>query len=135
MLNNSDVRKKLRDLAIETSENSHSPYSNVKVGSAILTTSGEVFSGCNIENSSFGGTVCAERVAIFKAVSEGHNKIQELYVYTDAGWPPCGICRQVISEFASPETKIIIGDKDGNENSMPFKDLLPLAFTPDKLGK
>ena len=76
-----DLRKK----AFEAAQCSHSPYSLAKVGSAIVTEDGTVFGGCNIENSSFGGTVCAERVAIWKAVSEGHKRIKRVYVYTDAG--------------------------------------------------
>ena len=73
--------QKLRELAIEASKNSHSPYSNAQVGSAIQMKSGQYFSGCNIENSSFGGTVCAERVAIFKAVSQNEKSISKIYVY------------------------------------------------------
>ncbi len=96
---------------------------------------GSVYQGCNIENSSYGGTVCAERVAIWKAISEGHKQIKRVYVYTDAGWPPCGMCRQVMSEFAAPDLEIVIGDKDGKEKVLKFKDLMPLAFTPEHLTK
>lgn len=126
-----DLRKK----ALEAAQHSHSPYSQVKVGSALVTADGSVFSGCNIENSSFGGTVCAERVAIWQAVSAGHRQISQLYVYTDDGWPPCGLCRQVMAEFASADLTIIIGDKKGQERHWKFSDLLPLAFTPDHLIK
>lgn len=126
-----DLRKK----AFEAAQQSHSPYSLAKVGSAILTEDGTVYGGCNIENSSFGGTVCAERVAIWKAISEGHKRIKRVYVYTDAGWPPCGLCRQVMSEFASPDLEVVIGDKAGKEQTWKFKDLLPLAFTPEHLTK
>jgi len=126
-----DLRKK----AFEAAQNSHSPYSLAKVGSAIVTEDGTIYGGCNIENSSFGGTVCAERVAIWKAVSEGHKRIKRVYVYTDAGWPPCGLCRQVMSEFASPDLEVVIGDKDSKEQTWKFKDLLPLAFTPEHLTK
>ena len=123
--------QKLRELAIEASKNSHSPYSNAQVGSAIQMKSGQYFSGCNIENSSFGGTVCAERVAIFKAVSQNEKSIAKIYVYTKAGWPPCGLCLQVMTEFSDNELEVIIGNEAGEEKKVLIKDLLPLAFTPD----
>lgn len=127
------TEKNLRDLALDASTRSHSPYSKAKVGSAVLMDDGSVYQGCNIENASFGGTVCAERVAIWKAVSEGHKKLKKIYVYTDAGWPPCGMCLQVMTEFASPELEIVMGDKAGKENSKKLKELLTHAFTPDHL--
>ena len=123
----------LRTAAIEASRKAYSPYSKALVGSAILTVDGKVYSGCNIENSSFGGTVCAERVAIFKAISEQKTKIKQVYVYTKDGWPPCGMCRQVMSEFADPNLEIIMGDEAGKETVMKFSDLMPLSFTPDHL--
>lgn len=123
----------LRDKAIEASQYSHSPYSKAKVGSALIVEDGTIYSGCNIENASFGGTVCAERVAIWKAISEGHSKIMEIYIYTKEGWPPCGLCRQVLSEFGSASTKVYIGDEKGGEKEYTFDQLFPLAFTPDKL--
>lgn len=132
-MTNKQVNQKLREMAVEASKESHSPYSKVKVGSAVLTTDGEYFSGCNIENSSFGGTICAERVAIFKAVSAGQKSLAKVYVYTEAGWPPCGLCRQVISEFASNDLEIIIGDIDKDIKTMKFSEMLPLAFTPEHL--
>jgi len=125
--------KKLRDLAQDASTRSHSPYSKAKVGSAVLTENGTTYQGCNIENSSYGGTVCAERVAIWKAVSEGHSKLKKIYVYTDAGWPPCGMCLQVMTEFASLDLEITFGDKAGNEKIKKLGELLTHAFTPDHL--
>ncbi len=124
------MESKLRTLAKEASSFAHSPYSQVKVGAALETSEGKFFSGCNIENSSFGGTVCGERTAIFKAVSEGHKKFKRLYVYTEAGWPPCGLCLQVITEFADENLEIIIGDSKGKEVSRKLKEFLPHAFTP-----
>jgi cytidine deaminase len=124
---------KLRDIAIQYSNRSYSPYSKAKVGSAIETEDGTIIGGCNIENSSFGGTVCAERVAIWKAISEGHKKIKKVYVYTEAGWPPCGLCRQVMAEFAHADLEVIISDGQGKETHKSFKDLLPMAFTPEHL--
>jgi cytidine deaminase len=124
---------KLRDAAIKAAQFSHSPYSKAKVGSALITEDGTLYSGCNIENASFGGTVCAERVAIWKAISEGHSLIKEIYIYTEEGWPPCGLCRQVLSEFGTPKTKVYVGDAKGGEKEYTFEELFPLAFTPDKL--
>lgn len=127
--------QKLRDLAVKSAANAHSPYSSVKVGAAIETEDGTLYGGCNVENSSFGGTTCAEQVAIFKAISEGKKQIKRVYVYTQAGWPPCGICRQIMSEFALPEMEVIISDGNGKESVTSLKDLLPLAFTPDEYNK
>jgi cytidine deaminase len=95
--------------------------------------SGKIFYGCNVENSSFGGTVCAERVAIWKAISEGEKLLKTVYVYTKDGWPPCGMCLQVMAEFAAPDLKIIIGNANGEEKVFSFKELLPQAFTPENL--
>src|SRR6476619_3302781 len=103
----------LRALAKDASTRAHSPYSKAKVGSALETADGKIFSGCNVENASFGGTVCAERVAIWKAVSEGHTKMKRIYVYTEAGWPPCGMCLQVMTEFADGNLEVVFGDKNG----------------------
>ena len=129
------VIKKLREMAIEVSKNAHAPYSNFHVGSAILTRAGNFFAGCNVENSSYGGTVCAERIAIFKGVTEesGAIKIDKIYVYTKQGWSPCGMCRQVIAEFADEKTEVIMGDEAGKEEVIPFGQLLPLAFTSEDL--
>lgn len=122
----------LRELAITASKNSYSPYSKAKIGSALITESGKTFSGTNVENSSFGGTVCAERVAIWNAISQGENKIKTIYVYSKTGWPPCGMCRQVLSEFAHKDLEIIIGDEAGKEELHKFEDIMPLAFTPEE---
>lgn len=123
----------LRKLAVEASKNAYSPYSKAMVGCALITTDGSVYTGCNIENASYGGTICAERVAILKAVSEKKMKLKKLYVYTKEGWPPCGMCRQVMSEFADEHLEVIIGNEAGHETLMKFKDLMPLSFTPDHL--
>jgi cytidine deaminase len=123
----------LRYLAQEASTHAYSPYSKACVGSAILTEDNTIYTGCNVENSSYGGTVCAERVAIFKAVSDKLIRLKKVYVYSKDGWPPCGMCRQVISEFATPDLEIIIGNEEGHETVIKFTDLMPLAFTPDKL--
>lgn len=127
------MTKSLRDLAKDASTFSHSPYSKAKVGAAVVADDGTVFQGCNIENSSFGGTVCAERVAIWKAVSEGHKKLKRIYVYTKDGWPPCGMCLQVMTEFAELDLEITFGDEGGKEMTKKLGDLLTSAFTPDHL--
>ncbi|MFA6238256.1 MAG: cytidine deaminase [Bacteriovorax sp.] len=124
---------KLRKLASEASQYAYSPYSKALVGCALTTSDGSVFTGCNIENASYGGTICAERVAIFKAVSEKKLSLKQIYIYTKEGWPPCGMCRQVMSEFADDDLEIIIGDEAGHETKMKFKDLMPLSFTPKHL--
>lgn len=119
--------------AKEASLKSHSPYSKAKVGAAIVTEDGTVYSGCNIENSSFGATVCAERVAIWKAVSEGHKKVKKVQVYTDDGWPPCGMCLQVMTEFADSDLEITFGDKSGKQTTKKLKEMLTHAFTSEHL--
>lgn len=125
--------KSLRDLAIDASTRSHSPYSKAKVGAALETETGKIYQGCNVENSSFGATVCAERVAIWKAVSEGDRNFKRIYVYTVPGWPPCGMCLQVMTEFASLDLEITFGDKNGNEQTKKLGELLTQAFTPAHL--
>jgi cytidine deaminase len=128
-----EIKKVMRLKAQEASKNAYSPYSNALVGSAILMSDGSIYSGCNVENASYGGTICAERVAILKAVSEKKMQIDKVYVYTKEGWPPCGMCRQVMSEFAGPEMEVIIGDEAGKETTYKFRDLMPLSFTPNHL--
>ena len=132
-MGNSSTSKDLRQRAIEASKNSHSPYSHAKVGSAVETEDGSVFSGCNVENSSFGGTVCGERVAIWKAVSEGHKKIKKVYVYTEPGWPPCGMCLQVMTEFGDPDLEVTFADKAGKETKKKLKELMTSAFTHEHM--
>jgi cytidine deaminase len=123
----------LRTHAQAAAKNAYSPYSKAHVGCALLTSDGSLYTGCTIENASYGGTICAERVAILKAVSDKKMKITKLYVFTKVGWPPCGMCRQVMSEFADDDMEVIIGNEAGHETKMKFKDLMPLSFTPDHL--
>lgn len=130
-----EITKKLRQKAIEVSANAYSPYSKAQVGSAILMSDGSIYTGCNVENASYGGTICAERTAIVKAISENKRGIEKVYVYTSEGWPPCGLCRQIMSEFATKDMEVIMGNADGGETVMKFKDLMPLSFTPDHLTK
>ena len=116
--------KDLITLAKKYSQNSYSPYSKIKVGASIETSDGTLFGGCNVENISFGATVCAERVAIFKAISEGHKKITKLCLYTKDAWTPCGICLQVMYEFMRPEDTVIICDEHTHQ-IYKLNDLLP----------
>jgi cytidine deaminase len=125
----------LLDAALAARKNSYSPYSGAKVGAAVLVKSGRIFGGCNVENSTYGATVCAERVAVAKAVSElGKIEITDVMVVTEADppWPPCGICRQVIGEFG-PKAVIHMANLSGKLCSMKLEELLPLAFTPAHL--
>ena len=123
-------RKRLLKAARATMKNAHAPYSNFRVGSALLTTKGKVFSGCNVENASYGMTNCAERTAIFSAVAALGPKIEiaAIAVVNDQGVPcsPCGACRQVIYEFG-PEAIVLFQGKKGWTES-PITDLLPEGF-------
>lgn len=122
--------KKMIELAKEASEKAYSPYSNYKVGASLLTKNGKIYTGCNIENASFGATICAERVAIFKAISEGENNFEMIAIYVgdEKNLPsPCGICRQVMMEF-SPDLKLILSN--GNDYKIyNLEDLLPYPFS------
>lgn len=128
----SKLFKILKDKAISAMSFSYSPYSKRQVGAALRLSNGKVFSGCNVENSSFSGTVCAERVAVWKAVSEIGPKtsIVEVVVATDASppWSPCGICRQVINEFAKKDCIIHLVNKNGEIKTYTHQELLPHGF-------
>ena len=121
--------EKLIDTAIRQLKFSYSPYSGFKVGAALLTKDGEIYTGCNIENASYGATNCAERTAVFKAVSEGYTQIERIAIVSSSHQktPPCGICRQVLAEFMTENAQILLADKDGIE-SYTIKDLLPESF-------
>ncbi len=119
----------LIDLALEARARAYIPYSRFAVGAALLTKSGKVYTGCNIENASYGLTVCAERVAIWKAVSEGETEFAALAVVTADGVSPCGACRQVMAEFA-PEMSVLIADPQGVRWTATPLELLPGAFLP-----
>ena len=128
--------QKLMDCAIKARENAYSPYSHFAVGAALLCEDGTLFEGCNIENASYGLTNCAERTAIFKAVSEGHIKFKALAVVADTEGPcaPCGVCRQVMAEFKIP--LIIMGNLMGNIKIVTIEELLPFSFSEcDVTGK
>ena len=121
--------------AIAAMKNSYSPYSHFTVGASLLTKSGKLYTGCNIENSAFGPTVCAERVAVFKAVSEGDVEFEMLAVVggkngiVEGVTSPCGVCRQVLSEFASPDLPVLfVKDRDGNFEEHTLGEILPFSF-------
>lgn len=120
--------------AIEAREYAYAPYSNYKVGAALLTSRGKVYTGCNVENAAYTPSNCAERTAIFKAVSEGERDFEAIAVVTSDGGAPCGICRQVIREFA-PDLTIVTGDLDGHAQIFTLADLLPHSFGPENLLK
>lgn len=110
-------------------ENAHAPYSNFRVGAALRATSGRIFGGCNVENSTYGLTVCAERVAIFKAMSEGERGFYAIAVVTDADalTPPCGACRQLIWEFCG-DVPVVLENLKGKREVHRMKDLFPKPF-------
>ena len=122
----------LLEEAIRARESSYSPYSNYPVGAALLTKNNKIYTGCNIENAGFSGTVCAERVAIFKAVSVGEYDFQAMAVVTIDGAFPCGVCRQVIREFVT-DLPILVGDVNRQYHIYEFKELLPYGFGPENL--
>jgi cytidine deaminase len=124
-----EERNALIALANEVRQNAYVPYSNYRVGAVVRTKSGRTFTGVNIENASYSNTLCAERVAIFKAVSEGERDLEAIVVVTDNGGTPCGSCRQVLAEFG---TDIVVLVADGNGTlhlETTVGALLPAAFT------
>lgn len=129
--------KELVRLAIEARNMAYVPYSRFPVGAAVETEDGSIFTGCNIENASFGATNCGERTAIFKAVSEGHKVIKKIAVVGDMSTftAPCGICRQVITEFASKDIEIILVKNEEEYIKKTLEEILPGAFTKEDLFK
>lgn len=127
----------LISVALKAREKAYVPYSNFKVGAAVLTEDGSTYSGCNIENASFGATNCAERTAIFKAVSEGHRSIKAIAVVGDttAYTYPCGICRQVIAEFAESNIPIILAKDEEDYLVRTLDEILPGPFSKKDLDK
>ena len=127
--------KKLIDEAVEARNKAYTPYSKFKVGAAVLTKNNMVFQGCNIENASYGLTNCAERTAIFKAVSEGENRFEAIAIVGEKDGPisPCGACRQVIAEFCDENTKIILANLKGDYVETSITELLPGSFSSKDL--
>jgi len=128
-----DEQDELIQIAVESRKHAYAPYSNYPVGAALLTVSGKIFTGVNIENAAYPATICAERVAVFKAVSEGERDFRAIAVVTAKGGSPCGSCRQVLAEF-NTEMDVLIADEDGNlVTKMTVAGLLPFAFTPNDM--
>lgn len=129
-----DALRTLISAAIAASKHTYSPYSHYPVGAALQTPSGLIYGGCNIENASYPVTICAERTALVKAVSEGERAFTRIAVVTRNGGFPCGMCRQMLYEFA-PHLEVIIADLDGNIlEQKKLNEILAYGFGPEKLG-
>ncbi len=128
-----DIKEQLIQRALLARRWSYSPYSHYAVGAALLTRSGKIYDGVNVENAAYPSGICAERVAVFKAVSEGERDFLIIAVVTENGGSPCGGCRQVLAEFGL-ETLVILADASGKLTSeFQLREILPDAFTPDRL--
>ena len=133
--------RELIQAAIEARERAYAPYSDYLVGAALLTDSGEIYQGCNIENASYGATNCAERTAFFKAVSQGNREFRAIAIvggkrksqhgdiFPDMAYP-CGICRQVMREFCGPKFRILVGKSAENYEEYTLEEILPESFGP-----
>ena len=123
------MKQKLIDLAMEQTNNSYAPYSSFCVGAALLSESGKIYTGCNIENASFGETICAERVAFTSAISEGEREFKAIAIVSKDKNPcfPCGSCRQFMSEFCKKDFKIYLKDED-TIKEYSFENLFPHSF-------
>ena len=133
------THKQLCRTAVEAMQRSYSPYSGYRVGAALLTADGRVYTGCNIENASYTPTVCAERTAIFKAVSEGARDFTAIAVaggkdgVISGAFPPCGVCRQVMAEFCPPDFTVLVVTGEDTYVAYTLADLLPSGFGPANL--
>ncbi len=133
--------KELCTKAIDAMKNAYVPYSGYKVGAALLTENGKIFTGCNIENAAYTPTVCAERVAFFNAVSSGERKFTAIAVaggrdgVINGAFPPCGVCRQVMAEFCSPDFTVLVVTGTETYKKYSLSELLPEAFTPKNIEK
>lgn len=133
------IEKQLVDLAVLAMERAYSPYSKCKVGAALLTENGKIFTGCNVENASYSATICAERNAVFKAISEGEYKFKMIAISSSkdgkiiTAFPPCGICRQVMAEFCDDDFAVLSVTGYESYKRYTLKELLPFAFTSENL--
>lgn len=126
-------KKALIRKALDAQKMAYVPYSNFHVGAALLTEDDEIFTGCNIEISSYSPTICAERTAIFKAISEGHQKVKAIAIVGDVNFTyPCGVCRQVIREFGK-DALVIIANSEDDYKEYKLDELLPYSFGPENL--
>ncbi len=129
-----ETRQALIDLSNEARRRAYVPYSNYRVGAALRGKSGKIYTGVNVENAAYPVTICAERVALFKAVSEGEREFDVISVVTDNGGSPCGSCRQVLAEFGLDIIVLIADGKANLVEETTVRDLLPGAFGPEKLS-
>ncbi len=130
----SETKQNLIDAAVHARQWAYAPYSHYAVGAALVTASGKIYDGVNIENAAYPTTICAERVAVFKAISEGERDFLAIVVATSNGGSPCGSCRQVMAEFGL-ETQVLLVDEEGKlVQETTVRELLPGAFTPKDLG-
>lgn len=131
--------KELCKEAIDAMKNAYAPYSGYKVGVALLTEKGKLFAGCNIENAAFTPTVCAERVALFNAISSGERKFTAIAVaggkdgVISGAFPPCGVCRQVMAEFCAPDFTVLVVTGEDSYKKYTLNELFPQAFTPKNI--
>lgn len=132
LCNLTDQKIELIEQARLAQKNTYNPYSKFSVGAALLTKDGKIFTGCNVENVSYGLTICAERVAVFKAISEGHKEFVAIAISTSSEKPtfPCGACRQVLSEFGNLEIYL-----ENDNKNYTISDLLPFSFSKDQMNK
>jgi len=132
---NDEVRQTLIQRALAIRQWAYAPYSHYHVGSALLATSGKIYDGVNVENAAYGSSICSERTALVKAISEGERGFEAIAVVTDNGGSPCGSCRQMLAEFGL-DLVVILLNKDGNVvGETTLRELLPDAFTPEALLK
>ncbi len=124
-------------MAVRVRQNAYAPYSKFQVGAALIDDKGQMHPGCNVENASYGGTICAERNAMLRAVAEGASSVSDVVVVTKMNPPavPCAMCLQVLSEFATPETRVWLGDLEGIKDSVLISELLPRHFGPKSLER
>ena len=138
MIDEANLYRSLLETAVTAREFSYSPYSGYRVGAALLAADGRIFTGCNVENAGYTPTNCAERTAVFKAISEGAREFTAIAVvggsgeHLDAACTPCGVCRQVLAEFCSPHTPVIMGTPE-QMRVLTLGELLPFAFTKENL--
>ena len=132
---NDGISEKLIQRAVQAREWSYAPYSNYPVGAALLTTSGRIYEGVNVENAAYPDSMCAERVAIYKAVSEGERKFVAIAIVTKDGGSPCGSCRQVLAEFGLDTVVLIANEQGMLLNETTVAELLPQAFNSTSLAE
>lgn len=131
--------KELCKEAIDAMKNAYAPYSGYKVGAALLTEKGRLFAGCNIENAAYTPTVCAERVALFNAISSGERNFTAIAVaggkdgVISGAFPPCGVCRQVMAEFCAPDFTVLVVTGEDSYKKYTLNELFPQAFTPKNI--